>query len=495
MFVPFAEYLPDLPDLMNQGATVANNVFPRSAKSYGPLPDFSVYSGALSARCQGFYAGRSSAGNVTNFAGDASKLYTLSDVTWGDVSKSGGYTTNNTESWRFAQYKDLVAATNFGDAIQAWTLDTSSAFADLSADAPQARHIAMIDPGFLMVGNTIDGDDGAVPNRVWWPAIGDPTSWPTPGTAAAEAAQSDFQDLATGGWVQGLVGAVGGARGAVFMDTSIYRIEYEGPGTVFGFYEVERARGCPAPGSIVHLGAFVFYLGDDGFYLFDGTRSVPIGANKLDRTFLSNVDEDSLHRITATHDPVNKLIFVSYPSSGSSGTPDKLLVYNWEIGRWATGDATIEILVRSMAQGYTLDGLDDLGYTIDTLPFSLDSRVWTGGRPILSGFDTDHKLGFFNGSNLEATLETGEFDGGDGQRVFISGVRAVVDASAPTVQIGQRDTQSGALTYTTATSAGADGVCPQRISTRYARARVSIPSGDWTHAQGVEPVFKKEGKR
>src|SRR5690606_34055770 len=224
------------------------------------------------------------------------------DTTWGDVSKSGGYTTGTTEAWKFAQYKDLIAATNYGDAIQAWTLDTSTEFVDLSGDAPQARYIEMIDPGFLMVGNTVDGDDGAVTNRVSWSAIGDPTSWPTPGTASAESVQSDIQDLPTGGWVQGIVGAVGGARGAVFMDRSIFRIEYEGPGAVFGFYEVERARGCPAPGSIVHLGAFVFYLGDDGFYLFDGTRSTPIGARKFDKTFYADLDQNYLHRISATHD-------------------------------------------------------------------------------------------------------------------------------------------------------------------------------------------------
>lgn len=489
--------MPDRGDFENPGLTVATNVLPRTQDSYGPFPDLTVYSDALTARCQGAFAGRSSAGNVTNFSGDASKLYTLSGSSWSAVNT--GFTTGADESWRFTQYGDRVVASNLADELKTWVLDSSSSFAQLSSAAPKARHLAIIDPGFLMVGNTVDTSDGAVPNRVWWSAINDPTSWPTPGGASAQAVQSDFNDMPAGGWVQGLIGAVGGASGAVFMDTSIFRIQYQGPPDVFGFYEVERARGTPAPGSIINVGSFAFYLGEDGFYVFDGARSTPIGNTKIDKTFYSALDQSYFHRISSAVDPINKLVFWAYPTSNASGgNPDRILCYNWELGRWTEAEIECELIYRSLSQGYTLDGLDSYSTDLDALPFSLDSRAWTGGRLILSSFDTDHKLAFFNGSALAATLEPAEVTGQNGRRLFLSGgIRPIVDGGTLTCAVGYRDTPQASVTYTTATSAGSNGVCPQRISARYIRPRVSIAAGgSWTHAQGYEPQgIREEGLR
>lgn len=493
--IKFGEYTPDRASLENPGVTVATNVLPKTPDSYGPFPDLSVYSNALTARCQGAFAGRSSAGNVTNFAGDASKLYTLSGSTWSSVNT--GFSTASDEAWRFAQMGERVIASNLVDELKTWTLDVSASFAPLSATAPKARHPAVIDPGFLMVGNTVDGTDGAVPNRVWWSAIADPTNWPTPGGASAQAVQSDYNDMPNGGWVQAIIGAVGGASGAVFMDRSIFRIQYQGPPDVFGFYEVERARGTPAPGSVINVGSMAFYLGEDGFYVFNGATSTPIGNTKVDKTFYSELDQSYFHRISAAVDPINKLVFWAYPTSNASGgNPDKILCYNWELGHWSVGSITCELIYRSLSQGYTLDSLDTYSTNLDSLPFSLDSRAWTGGRLLLSAFDANHKLNFFTGSNLAATIETSEFAGDGGRRMFINGVRPLVDGGTVTCAIGYRDTPQASVTYTTATSAGSDGVCPQRISTRYARARVSIAAGgSWTHASGIEPRLRMEGLR
>jgi len=510
MFIPFGEWLPDLPAHMNPGATVAKNCVPRTASagsgtSYGPLQSLTPYSGALAQRCQGAFAGRSKTGQVTNLAGDATRLYKLTDTTWTDVSKAGGYSIATDETWRFCQFGERVLATDLAEPIQSWTLDSSSQFADLAATAPKARHIASIDPGFVMVGNTSDPTDGGVPNRVWWSALEDPATWPTPGTAAAAAVQSDRQDLPTGGWVQAVIGAVGGARGAVLMDSAIYRVEYEGPPTVFGFYEVERARGTPAPGSVINVGPFAFYLGEDGFYAFDGSRSIPIGANKVDKTFYSELDQQYFHRISVAVDPVNKLVFWAYPAAGhAGGNPNRLLVYNWEAGRWAMAEQDLELVARLLSRSYSLDGLDAVSASLDALPFSLDSRVWTGGRILLGAFDSTHRLGYFDGAAMAATIETGEFGGspavgdagGAARRLFVSGIRPIVDGGSVTARLRHRGAPDGVLTDSPATSPGADGACPQRIAARYVRAQVAVAaSGSWSHARGIEAAAGPEGLR
>ncbi len=492
--VPFGEWLPDLPPAENPGATVIKNCYPKTQSSYGPFGGLANVTAALNARCQGAVAARTNDGAVSTFAGTISKLYKIDGTTIDDAS-SAVYTTSADETWRFLQFGSRVIATNYNDAIQSFVMGSSTNFADLAAAAPKARHIATV-KDFVMVGNTYDASNGALPGRVWWPAIDDPTNWPTPGTNAAALVQSDYNDMPEGGWVQSIVGACGGADGAVFMDTAIWRIQYEGPPTVFGFYQVEKTRGTPAPNSVVNVGAFAFYLGEDGFYVFNGASSEPIGANKVDKWFFSDLDQSYFHRIVGAADPINKLVFWAYPGSGSSGgTPNRLICFNWVTQRWTYIDTECETIFRDLTSGYTLDSLDGLGYTLDSLPLSLDSRAWTGGRLIMSAFDTSHRLARFTGSSLAATFETGEING-SGRRVFVRGFRAMVDGGTVTGAVKYRDAPGDSLTTSSANPVDADGVIHHRISARYARAQVNVASGgSWSHAQGIEPDVIPDGER
>jgi hypothetical protein len=492
--IPFGDWLPDMPDLGN-AATVALNVVPRPGGSYGPFPSLSEYSNAITARCQGAYAGVDKDGAVGNFAGDASKLYKLNGITFDNVSRTAGYTTAVDESWHFCQYGSRLVATNYADDVQTYVIGSSSLFQALSSGAPKARHCAIFDPGFLMLGNTNDSVDGVVPNRVWWSAYNDPTNFPTIGSSTAEANQSDFNDLPYGGWVNALVGAVGGAAGLVFCDTAIYRIDYEGPPTVFRFTCIERQRGTPSPNSVVNVGPFAAFLGPDGFYLNDAQQSRPIGAGKVDKTFYADLNQNYFDRVYGTADPINKTIIWAYPSTSSqNGLCDSALIYSWESDRWAKASFNCELIFRAMSASMTLEELDALGYTLDTLPLSLDSRGWSGGSILLSAFSTSHKYALFTGTNLQATLETGEFDT-KGQFSYVRGVRPYVNGGAPTVSIGYRNTPGGSVAYTTPSTMGDDGMAPQHISTRFPRAQIVIPASSWTHAQGVEPEFEVEGWR
>lgn len=513
--VPMGAWLPDLPAYQNPGCLEAKNVLPRLVGrdprggpliGYEPLYSLSAATNALDARARGAFTGRDASNNATNFAGDASKLYKLATATWEDKSDTGGYTLTGTNVWRFAQYGLRVMATCFDEPIQSWVLGTSSAFADLSADAPKAKFIA-IWRDFVVAGYTYDAGDGNVPNRVWWSGIDDPTSWPTPGGTTAAQVQSDYQNIPTGGAVTGLVGAVGVADGAVFLQSAIYRVSYIGPPFVFQFDEVEGAKGATVPGSVVYVSStadtppVVAYWAEDGFYLFDGNRSMPIGDGQVDRWFAADFDLGNADRMTGIADVERKLILWSYPSvnnSNGGGTPDKIIAFNWETGSWSYGMLSCEMLYRAVASSTTLDGLDSYSSSIDAISISLDSQFWVGGGINVGAFDTTHKQATFSATSLEAIVESGEF-GGD-QRVFVSGVRPYVDGGVTdgdvTISIGYRSSPDASVSYTTATEAGVDGICPQRISTRFARARVTIAAGaNWTVLQGVEPFSRAEGRR
>ena len=282
----------------------------------------------------------------------------------------------------------------------------------------------------------------------------------------------------------------------MIQERALWRATYVGPPLVFTFDLVEGARGTPAPGSIVQLGGVVAYLGEDGFYLFDGQASRPIGGEKIDKTFFADFDQTYASRMSSAVDPINKIFYWAYAGAGNTGgVPNRILAYNWAIDRWSQIEATTEFVFRAGTFGYTVDSADGLGYTVDTSPFGPDSRFWAG-KSILGGFDPGHRLGFFSGPSLGATVETGDLDLGEGRRTFVSGIRPIADTSSIVAAAGFRDSQAAMVSYTAATLPAADGFCPQRIATRFMRARISIPAGtSWTHLSAYEPRIQPEGLR
>ena len=480
----FGEYLPDLPDRDNPGLTVAKNCVPHGV-SYKELSSQVVYSDALTARARGFISALASDGTPHNYAGDATSLYSLSSASWADVtSLAGTYSTDNW--WEFTKWGEKIIGVNgHTDSPQIITMGGAN-FADLSGSPPAAKHIAAV-RDFVVLGNINDGT--AYPSRLHWSAINDETSW----TAGTD--QSDVQDLLTGGWIQRIIG---GEYGIVFCDSSIYRMTYVGYPFIFQIDEVEPGRGTPAPGSVVQFGDAIFYLGRDGFYIFNGAVSTPIGVNKIDKTFYADLDQNYYDRIYAVIDPINTLVFWSYPGTGNtSGLSNRIICYNWATQRWSGPIETEqEILISSLSDGYTLDSLGAAYSSLDALPFSLDSRVWQGGSVLLSGFNSDHKLVNFTGDALTAEFETGEVNLNAGGRAFINGVRPLFDGDGTaTIQIGARNMVNGTVTYTAASAQNSQtGICDQRSNAYYHRIKMTI-SGGFSHAYGYEPYFRQAGRK
>ena len=115
---------------------------------------------------------------------------------------------------------------------------------------------------------------------------------------------------------------------------------------------------------------------------------------------------------------------------------------------------------------------------------------------LLSAFNTSNKLGFFDGPNLAATLETGEQDG-DGRLIYVNGIRPITDAKDVTIQVSSRFNPQATSSYSTAASINTEtGVSNCRVEGRYIRAKAEITAGStWSYAAGVEPDFTLVGRR
>ena len=299
----YGTLLSDLPPNGNPGATVASNVIP-FGDTYKSFPSLTSISDAQTAACRGAFSTRNSATVPFNFSGDTSKLYKLASGSLTDVSKGGGYSTGQTEKWNFTRFNSYVIATNFSDNIQKFNIESDTVFSDLAATAPKARYITVV-RDFVVLGNINDSVDGLVPNRVQWSAIANPTgAW-----TASATTQADIQDLpGEGGWVMNIIG---GEYGVVFRENSLVKMSYVGSPIIFQFDEVEGASGTPAGRSCVKFGRGnnIFYLGRDGFYIFDGQQSTPIGVHQIDKTFYANVNQSYMENIVSCVDEINSVNF------------------------------------------------------------------------------------------------------------------------------------------------------------------------------------------
>lgn len=413
-----------------------------------------------------------------------------------DFTRGGpAYSTASTERWSFAQYANNIYATNYTDPIQIYSLASGTRFNDLGGGAPQARYLGVV-KNFMVAVNTQDAVDGATPQRVRWSAIDNPASWTVNATT-----QADFQDLfGEGGQNQGIVAGLTQADAVILQERAVWRMTYMGVPTIFTFDMVEGVRGTPAPGSVIAVGGVTYYLGEDGFYMFDGAQSAPIGQSRIDRTFLDDADPTYFHRMSSVSDIGRKLIFWSYASGDAvDGNPDRILVYNRGTGEWTRLEVDTEILWRTLSFGYTLEELDQFG-TIDTILVPLDSKQWAGGVQQLSAFDTYHRTAHFAGSYLGASITTREFSIPDPRRLLIREAWPIIDcqSSVTTVKIGvgARRSTFDSVSFAPATSMNSIGFCPQRTGDHFVRLRMSLSASTvWNEATGIDVQFSQVGWR
>lgn len=402
----------------------------------------------------------------------------------GTAAKTLVYAPGTEGFYRFTQFGPLAIAVNGIDAPQKFDLAAGTNWATLGGSPPVAKFIGTVRDFVVML------NIGSTPQRLQWSPFNNAEG--TWGSVAAT--QADLQDLPDGG---NGTGFVGGEYGVIFQETAIRRMTYEGSPIVFRIDKIANDIGCSVPNAVAGYIDMAFCLNKSGFYLVKaGQQVVPIGRGKVDRTFWAEFDEANQHRCSSAIDPVRGLYIFAYPASGSSGTPNRLLIYNWFTERWTRVLVDCEIIFSGATQtSYTLEQLDTFG-TLETLPFSLDSSFWVGTLSLLLfGFYTDHKSGAFSGATLEATVETGEFNPGNGKRSIVRSCRPLIDGGTPTVAIGGRETQQASVAYGSAVGLTPAGMAPLYQSGRYFRVRATQPAGaTWGNMQGVDDLdFRPAG--
>jgi hypothetical protein len=471
--VQFGDWIPDQPTTAGGMADV-NNVIPQ-AVGYGAISSAVDLSNDAGEDLTSVFAGKF---NTTTqlFAGGDTKLFLYDSSTQDldNVSKSGNYAGSGT--WRFTQFGNVVLAVNNVNKVQSFTVGTSSLFADVNASAPVAKFITVV-RDFVVCANL---DGGTNSNKVQWSDISDETNW-TSGTTS----QSDYQIVPDGGNITSITG---GEFGLIFLERAVVRMSYVGSPLFFQFDTISRGLGCIAEGSVAQYGNISYFLGDDGFYSCDGQAVRGIGTEKVDRYFFKHADLNNLDTMSCAVDPIKNIVVWNYANVQGGRS---LMIYNWQLDKWSKADSTSVDYIASLAtSGITLEGLDTYG-TIDSLTSSLDSREWVGGKLLFGGVSGE-KIVTFTGSNMTATLTTGDLEVGFNSCANL--IRPQIQDGSSTVKIASRKELNDIITFGASVTTSEEGRAGVRSFGRYHRVQVT-PTGDWTHAIGVDVDIVQRGLR
>lgn len=450
-----------------------------------PVPPSDVP--ALAAECVGAAVVTLLDSSRRVLAGTATSLYEISTGTWSDESRTvgGAYTGGTDTRWSFAQFGDSTIASNRVDAMQRST-GTGVNFADISG-APKAEIVFTVG-AFVMALNVNDGTDK--PDGWHCCAAYDDTDWATSVTTQATKGRL----VATPGGLT--AGLRLGDYAVAYKSQSIYLGQYVGAPAVWDWILVPGGgAGCIGKEAICDIDGAHFFVGEDNFWIFDGTRPVPIGDTQVRQWFFDNCDHEFLYQTKCVYDRQQSRVWIFYPAAGST-VCDSALVYHLKSKQFGRANRTVEAVLNYVGPSITYDSLGSVASTFDTMPdVSYDSQYWLSGGRSLAYFDTSHQMQSLVGVGEDSTFTTG--DAGDDDRVtLLNQIRLRFAAGyAPTtasVTTYYKMSSGDALT-TGSTSTINDGKFDTIQAARWHRGAFSMTGT--VRVTGIKPSLEDVGSR
>lgn len=368
---------------------------------------------ALDSECRGAALVRLIDNTRRLFAGTPTTLYENIANDWVDVGKAGGYSPGAENRWRFAQMGNAIIATNQLDPIQSSTI---GAF-DTIAGAPKARIVEVV-AGFVMAFATIDDLNGDEPDRWWCSALYDYTDW-TP-SQATQSANGRFIDSP---------GEIRAARKlgndiVVYKEKSMYLGRYVGPPVIWAWQQIQGEIGAVSQETVVSIDTAHLFIGNDDFWIFDGSRPTPIGA-PVRQWFFDRVSSQFKHRTIGYYDRFNALVYWYFASKNSvDGGLDECLLYNVKTQKWGRATRRIQAVVEHVSSSLTFDDMGDKYPTFDDITnIAYDSPQWFAQGSSAAVFDDSGTLMLVEGAAAPSSITPNDF-GDDDQYTTITRVRS-----------------------------------------------------------------------
>lgn len=349
---------------------------------------------ALAAACSGAAVLTKLDGTRRIIAGTLTKLYELTAGAWVDIS-SGSYTSGADNRWSIAQFGNATIASNLADTIQR----SSGASFSAIAGAPKAKIVFTVGTQVM----ALNINDGTVKPDGWYCcATYDETNWTT--SVATLCAKGQVVSTAGEFTAGGRLGdyAIG------YKEKAIYIGQFVGAPTVWDWVQSAGGEaGCIGQDAWCDIGGAHFLVGADNFWIFDGSRPVPVGDDAVRVWFYANSNPNYRYRTQCVNDRQNNVVWIFYCSTASS-TPDKALVYHMKTKMWGHVNVSVEASLNYVSAGVSINDLPTYSATIDGLSsFSFDSNFWLFGGRSLAAFNLSHQLQSLTGVSNTSSITTG----------------------------------------------------------------------------------------
>ena len=464
---PIPDYLPD--QTPNSGTLEGlTNAYP-IVSGFAPVRGFQSVSQAIEGDFLGGVAVIANDGTSYLLVGTSTNLHRYVSGGWVDLLTN----LTVTDQWRFIGFGDYVVAVNGNTTYE---VDLVAGTASAISGAPAGKSVAEVG-GYVVIGqssgNLLDVQTSRINDHTEWSVL----------NGATQAPQL------SGGEVMGVSG---GEYGLILQRRRLVRQSRTGDATVpFDYDPIAESVGCDSRGSVAQWGRSTFFLADQGFMgVEDGQVLVPIGTEKVDRTFQELVPSDDYERIFSAIDPVRKLVIWCVP-----GSPGFLFIFNYELKKWGIAKLPIEGIFSAFTSSDTLEGVSAANPDLDAMTVSLDDPSFSGGNPQLYVVQNG-QIGTLTGSTLEAIMEFGFMELSPGRRSRLIAVRPVTDAGEQSMEVAVSERQGDAGVVKSGGSYRSSGRIPFRASGRYHRLTWTIPAGtEWSYAHAFEAEFEAGGAR
>ena len=160
-----------------------------------------------------------------------------------------------------------------------------------------------------------------------------------------------------------------------------------------------------------------FFVGEDNFWLFNGTQPTPIGDGTVRFWFIENSNPALLYKTQCRFDSRENLIWIFYCGKNSQ-VIDSALVYHVLSKKWGKVTQSIESVIDYYSPSLAIDGMSAISSTIDGLPTAgFNSPFWNSGARAFSIIDTTHTIKSLSGSTSTCSFTSG--DNGDDWSVLL----------------------------------------------------------------------------
>jgi len=264
------------------------------------------------------------AGNAASSIGLGFGAADFGEEDWGDA-RSGSGLRIGSNNWALDNWGTTLIACSYADG-KVYEFDPTSlpiSAATQITNAPIDNQSALVtDQRFLVCFGA-----GGNRRKVQWSDREDYTVWTPASTNLAGSIE-----LQTAAEIQQAVKVAG--QVLILTQTDAHRMEFLGAPLVYGIERIGENCGTLSQRAAIAAENRVFWMGRDGFYVYDGYVK-PMPCDVHDFVF-DNINYFQRDQITSGHNAAFNEVWWFFPS-GATSAPDRYVAYNYLENYWTVG--------------------------------------------------------------------------------------------------------------------------------------------------------------